>query len=71
MEYTAGNSQNHIKRDANRGMNQVKLVQQDPLKINGDVTGRIYEFKKMNDIIWVDKRDLMGMKTIKGLQLFF
>lgn len=71
MAFVAGNSRNRAEEDVHRGMNQVKLIQKEALEINGDVTGRTYLLKKKNDIVWVDKRDLSGMKDIKGLKLFF
>lgn len=69
---SAGNSRkNRAEYDAHNGMNQVQLIQKNPLEINGDITGRKYVFKNTNDIVWVDKRDAMSMKKNKGLQIFF
>lgn len=58
-------------QDAHHGMNQVKLIQQNPLEINGEITGRKYVFQNMNDINWVDKRDLVAMQQMKELQILF
>jgi hypothetical protein len=57
------------QNDAPLGMIQVKLVQGGLFTITGDITGRVYVFKKMNDITWVDKRDLMYMEQVKELQI--
>jgi hypothetical protein len=37
--------------------------------LNGDITGRMYIFRELNDVIWVDNRDAAGMKGIKELQI--
>jgi hypothetical protein len=58
-----------VQRDAIHGMRQVRLVQQEPLTLTGDMTGRVYEFTEKNDINWVDKRDLIMMEKIKGVQV--
>lgn len=58
-----------IDRDAVHGMRQVRLVQQEPLTLTGDMTGRVYEFREKNDINWVDKRDLLMMEQLQGLQV--
>ena len=50
---------------------KVKLIQNNPLVLNGNITGRDYVFKKINDINWVDKRDVISMKETTGLQVFF
>lgn len=55
--------------EASAGMRQVKLVQKGLFTITGDVTGRVYVFKKINDIVWVDKRDLVYMEEVEELQL--
>jgi hypothetical protein len=54
-----------------KGMVKVKLIQNNPLLLNGNITGRIYVFKEINDINWVDRRDVMSMKETTGLQIFF
>lgn len=54
-----------------KGMEKVKLIENTPMVLNGDVTGRMYVFRELNDFNWVDKRDLMTMKEIPGLQIFF
>jgi hypothetical protein len=46
------------------------LVENTPVSINGNYTGRTYRFKNINDINWVDKRDIPGVKDILGLQIF-
>jgi hypothetical protein len=50
-------------------MRQVKLVQKGLFTITGDITGRVYVFKKINDINWVDKRDVVYMEKVEELQL--
>ena len=52
-----------------QGMVRVKLIQQVPLVLNGDITGRTYIFETLNDIQWMDKRDLASMKGLTGLQI--
>lgn len=69
--YSTKNLQGRQTQDAHHGMNQVKLLQQSPMEINGEITGRKYVFKKLNDINWVDKRDLVSMQQIKELQILF
>lgn len=53
-----------------KGMVKVKLTGNKPLVLNGDVTGRTYIFRNLNDINWVDNRDVMSMKDINGIQIF-
>jgi hypothetical protein len=62
--YTSANSPG---RDAQLGMRQVRMVQKEALTITGDITGREYLFRRINDINWVDKRDLPYMTHFKGL----
>lgn len=52
-----------------RGMAKVKLTVNRPIMFNGNITGRLYEFKKINDIKLVDRRDLAGMENDNGLQV--
>lgn len=61
--YSQSNKQTPI------GMVKVKLTENKPLVLNGDITGRTYIFRNLNDIHWVDKRDVMSMKNISGLQI--
>lgn len=51
------------------GTRQVKLIQEGTFSITGNTTGRVYVFKKMNDVNWVDQRDLLYMQNVKGLQV--
>lgn len=63
IQYNAYENQNP------KGMVKVKLITKNSLLVNGDLTGRSYIFRKINDINWVDKRDAMGFAKIKDLQL--
>lgn len=54
-----------------KGMVKVMLVEHQPQVINGDVTGRMYVFRNINDVNWVDKRDAAGMGEIRGLQVMY
>lgn len=54
-----------------KGMVKVKLIQNNPMVLNGNITGRMYVFRNINDCNWVDKRDVMSMKEINGLQIFY
>ncbi len=54
-----------------KGMVKVILKENTPTVLNGDITGRIYVFRKINDLNWVDKRDVMSMNEINGLQIFY
>ncbi len=54
-----------------KGLVKVKLIQKNPIILNGNITGRTYEFKKINDFILVDKRDAQGMDNIAGLQIIY
>jgi hypothetical protein len=54
--------------DANkRGMVRVTLVEDTPLTITGNVTGRMYVFRNIHDFNWVDKRDAPDLRDIKAL----
>lgn len=53
-----------------RGMVKVQLVRDEPLSLNGDITGRMYIFRNRDDINWVDKRDAMRMKENNNLVVF-
>lgn len=44
------------------GSVQVKLVAQQPLTLSGMYTGRMYVFRNVGDVNWVDKRDLPDME---------
>lgn len=54
-----------------KGMVKVVLTDKNPQVVNGDVTGRMYVFRNSNDINWVDKRDAISMKEMKGLQVVY
>jgi hypothetical protein len=51
------------------GMVKVKRIDDSPLVMNGDITGRAYIFRALNEINWVDKRDAMSISEKDGLQL--
>jgi hypothetical protein len=57
------------QHDQIHGTVKVMLINNSPIVLNGDVTGRMYVFRNLNDINWVDKRDVMSMKGIEGLQI--
>lgn len=63
--YSSGND------NAQTGMVKVKLIEDSAIVLNGDVTGRMYIFRNINDTNWVDKRDAVSMKGMKGLQIFY
>ncbi len=63
--YSSGNNKSQ------KGMVKVKLTENTPMVINGNITGRLYVFGNINDINWVDERDVMSMKEINGLQIFY
>ena len=44
------------------GSVQVKLVAPQPLTLSGMYTGRMYVFRNVGDVNWVDKRDLPDME---------
>lgn len=54
---------------APQGMVKVKLIKDNPIVLNGDITGRTYIFRALNDINWVDKRDALSLKEEHGLLL--
>lgn len=54
-----------------KGMVKVKLVKGSAVVVNGDITGRMYVFRNINDTNWVDKRDMAGLKEWEGLQVFY
>ena len=63
--YTANNI------PSKKGMVKVMLIKNTPMTLNGNVTGRMYVFRNMNDIHWVDKRDAMSMQQVNELQVFY
>jgi len=65
MMYSSGNSHSQ------NGMVKVQLIQNNPHVLNGNITGRTYVFRKINDINWMDRRDVMSMKETTGLQILF
>ncbi|MCD4734633.1 MAG: hypothetical protein K8R53_01195 [Bacteroidales bacterium] len=52
-------------------MVKVLLKENKPMVINGDITGRMYVFRKINDINWVDKRDIVGIRETTSLQISY
>jgi hypothetical protein len=54
-----------------KGMVKVKLIKNKPAVLNGNITGRMYVFRNINDINWVDKRDAISMKEINSLLIFY
>jgi hypothetical protein len=52
-----------------KGMVRVKLIKNESVVLNGDITGRTYIFRAINDINWVDKRDALSLTESQGLQL--
>ena len=63
--YTAQNNQ------LQTGMVKVKLVADVPMVLNGNITGRMYVFRNINDTNWVDQRDVLSMKQTAGLQIIY
>ena len=53
-----------------RGMVKAMLTQKEPIVLNGNVTGRMYVFRNIRDVNWVDRRDALSMRGVIGLQLF-
>jgi hypothetical protein len=53
-----------------KGMVKVQLMENTPMVLNGDITGRMYVFRNINDINWVDKRDAISMNEVSSLQVF-
>lgn len=51
------------------GMVKVKLTENKSMVINGAYTGRAYIFRKLNELVWVDKRDAMSMDVISALHV--
>ncbi|WP_348797067.1 hypothetical protein [Flavobacterium adhaerens] len=51
------------------GMVRVKLVKNEAVVLNGNITGRTYIFRTINDVNWVDKRDALSITAYQGLQL--
>lgn len=62
-EYSASNNQ------PQKGMAKVMLIKNTPMVLNGNITGRMYVFRNINDINWVDKRDAMSIKVMDALQV--
>lgn len=63
--YTSNNS------SAQTGTVQVKLIANNPLTINGDYTGRMYVFRNIDDVNWVDRRDLPSMENREDLLVLY
>jgi hypothetical protein len=53
-----------------RSIVKVKLVENTPLSVTGNYTGRTYKFRSTSDVIWVDKRDVPSVRDLKALQIF-
>ena len=68
---SAYSAQQETASRGTRGMVKVKLIGGDPIALSGNVTGRTYVFREINDVHMVDKRDATGMKDVKGLQFFY
>ncbi len=51
------------------GMIKVTLVGNKPIVIYGDITGRMYIFRKKNDSNWVDKRDAVSFSGVEGIKI--
>ena len=62
---TSGNTQSR------NGVVKVMLTENTPMIFNGNITGRMYVYRNRNDYNWVDKRDVMSMKEIPGLQVIY
>jgi hypothetical protein len=56
------------KDQSKNGMVKVKLTEDNPVVFTGNITGRMYAFQNIDDIHWVDKRDVMSMNK-NGLQI--
>lgn len=54
-----------------KGMVKVMLIKNEPTAVNGNITGRMYVFRNINDIHWVDRRDALSMKELNALQIFY
>lgn len=52
-----------------RGMVKIILIENPPRVLNGEITGRTYIFSKLQEILWVDKRDSYQMQAVPGLQI--
>ena len=52
-----------------KGVVKVILTSDTYMELNGDITGRPYVFRNIDDFNWVDKRDIMSMTDIVGLQI--
>jgi hypothetical protein len=63
--YTSENNQ------LQKGKVKVMLINNTPMILNGNITGRMYVFRNLNDVNWVDKRDVISMKEINELQIFY
>jgi hypothetical protein len=51
------------------GMGQVQLLGSPPFTVTGDVTGREYSFSEPKQILWVDKRDMIYLRSEKGIRV--
>ncbi len=52
---------------SNQSVAKVKLITEDPVTITGNITGRQYAFRYVNEINLVDPRDLQGLKGMHNL----
>lgn len=57
--------------NAYKNMVKVRLKENKPMLINGNITGQTYIFKNKGDVNWVDKRDLDELKRYKDLVLVY
>ena len=53
------------------GMVKVKLIQNTSFVFNGNITGRMYVFQKIGDLLWIDKKDAVNLSDSKVLQVIY
>jgi hypothetical protein len=54
---------------AHKALVAVKRTQNNPLVLQGKFTGRLYKFRNINDVCWVDQRDVGVLQGVQGLQI--
>lgn len=57
--------------NSKKGMVKVILKENSPLIVNGNVTGRMYIFNKINDVNWIDNRDILSLTENNKLHIVY
>ena len=68
------NKRNSLSTQMNHsqiGMVKVKLIQNTSFVFHGNITGRMYVFQNLGDLLWIDKKDAINLSNSKVLQVIY